>query len=277
MLMKRGAVMSLFHERFNKLKEKSGKTQTLIAEELGISKQQMSYYANGREPDYDTLIKIAELFDVSTDYLLGITDVPAKDVDIRAICEYTGLSEENVDFLETLREHLEIGKKYNETYDLIPNGYSDIEIVNMILERLNYSPSIFLDIKSCFAHLGNGSSFDLESAIKNDSSDVYLNCHLLDKYPEAYNYLKQEQAVVLPRYLAIDYLIDKLKNDVGDTFKLLIYKKSDDPMHRRYCEFEKDNDHYSMAVISRLTIERLSQKMEEGEQNANNHGEKRDV
>lgn len=66
--------MSLFHERFNELREKSGKTQTSIAKELGMSKQQLSYYVNGREPDYDTLIKIAKLFNISIDYLLGVID-----------------------------------------------------------------------------------------------------------------------------------------------------------------------------------------------------------
>ena len=61
--------MSLFHERFRQLKEESGKTQSKIANDLGIKQQAVSYYANGREPDYDTLIAIASYFGVSADYL----------------------------------------------------------------------------------------------------------------------------------------------------------------------------------------------------------------
>lgn len=65
--------MSLFQARLKELKECSGKTQARIAEDLGVTPQAFSYYVNGREPDYDVLIKIAEYFNVSIDYLLGIS------------------------------------------------------------------------------------------------------------------------------------------------------------------------------------------------------------
>lgn len=66
--------MSLFHERFKSLRDSSGKTQAKIAEDLGMTPQALSYYANGREPNYDTLIAMAEYFHVTTDYLLGVTE-----------------------------------------------------------------------------------------------------------------------------------------------------------------------------------------------------------
>lgn len=62
---------SLFTERLNQLREEKGIKQSKLAEELGISPQAVSYYMNGREPNYDTLLKIADYFDVTTDYLLG--------------------------------------------------------------------------------------------------------------------------------------------------------------------------------------------------------------
>jgi transcriptional regulator with XRE-family HTH domain len=63
--------MLKFTERFQVLRKESNKTQAAIAEELGMTPQTLSYYANGREPNYDTLSKIADYFGVSTDYLLG--------------------------------------------------------------------------------------------------------------------------------------------------------------------------------------------------------------
>lgn len=68
--------MSKFTDRLKLLKKISGKTQNEIAKELGITPQAMSYYMNGREPNFDTLIKLAQYFDVTTDYLIGLDDNP---------------------------------------------------------------------------------------------------------------------------------------------------------------------------------------------------------
>ncbi|MEA5135681.1 MAG: XRE family transcriptional regulator [Candidatus Fimivivens sp.] len=62
--------------------DKSGKMQKEIAADLGLSQPRFNYYVNGsREPDNETLIRIANYFHVSTDFLLGRTnnefDVPS--------------------------------------------------------------------------------------------------------------------------------------------------------------------------------------------------------
>lgn len=63
--------MSKFAERLHGLRTQSEKTQQVLASELGISNQALSGYERGREPSYDLLLRIAKLFNVSTDYLLG--------------------------------------------------------------------------------------------------------------------------------------------------------------------------------------------------------------
>lgn len=46
-----------------------------LANELNVSVRLVSYWENGkRECSFDTLIKIADIFSVSTDFLLGRTD-----------------------------------------------------------------------------------------------------------------------------------------------------------------------------------------------------------
>ncbi|SFJ82534.1 helix-turn-helix domain-containing protein [Thermoflavimicrobium dichotomicum] len=61
-----------------RLKMLRGKrTQDEIAHKLGISRARYSHYENGRsEPDAEMLQKLADLYNVTTDYLLGRTDDP---------------------------------------------------------------------------------------------------------------------------------------------------------------------------------------------------------
>lgn len=52
-------------------------SQVFLGMELNMSQNTVSQYETGtREASYDTLIAIADYFDVSIDYLLGRTDNP---------------------------------------------------------------------------------------------------------------------------------------------------------------------------------------------------------
>jgi HTH-type transcriptional regulator, competence development regulator len=64
-------------ERIAKLRKEHKLSQYDLAERLGYSRGKLSNYEQGsRQPDYDTLKKIADFFEVSVDYLLGRTDNP---------------------------------------------------------------------------------------------------------------------------------------------------------------------------------------------------------
>jgi transcriptional regulator with XRE-family HTH domain len=66
--------MNDFHERFKELRDEKGETQTKLAEVLGITAQALSYYVNGREPNFDLLCDIADYYGITTDYLLGLSE-----------------------------------------------------------------------------------------------------------------------------------------------------------------------------------------------------------
>lgn len=58
--------------RLKKLRKAKGLSQTQLANELGMIQQTYSNYENEkREPNIATLIKLADYFDVSVDYLIG--------------------------------------------------------------------------------------------------------------------------------------------------------------------------------------------------------------
>lgn len=68
--------------------------QIELAELLGITRQSIGQYADGTSlPPVDKIIELANYYNVSTDYILGLTDVLTTDAELRSICEYTGLSE----------------------------------------------------------------------------------------------------------------------------------------------------------------------------------------
>ncbi len=64
--------MKIFCERLKELRKAEKLTQRDMAEKLNIVQPSYIRYENGTaEPSQETLIKIAEIFDVSVDYLLG--------------------------------------------------------------------------------------------------------------------------------------------------------------------------------------------------------------
>lgn len=63
--------------RLRELRTNAKKTQEDMAKYLGVTRQGYGNYENEiTEPDNNTLLKLADYFDVSTDYLLGRTDFP---------------------------------------------------------------------------------------------------------------------------------------------------------------------------------------------------------
>ena len=61
--------------RLKKLRKAKKISQLKLALDLNMNQNSISRYENcEREADYETLIKFADYFDVSLDYLLGRTD-----------------------------------------------------------------------------------------------------------------------------------------------------------------------------------------------------------
>lgn len=64
-----------FHTRLKQLRQKHNLTQSELADILGLKPTAISNYEAGRnEPSFEKLIALSKYFDISCDYLLGITD-----------------------------------------------------------------------------------------------------------------------------------------------------------------------------------------------------------
>lgn len=76
----------MLNKRIHDLRVAQGYSQVALAKRLGVSKQAVSNWENDNiQPSIEMLIRLAELFSVSTDYLLGRE--AALQVDLRGLDE----------------------------------------------------------------------------------------------------------------------------------------------------------------------------------------------
>lgn len=119
------ATNKAFAERLTALRENTGKKRQEVADDLKISRASLEYYEKGkRKPDIEVLVRLADYYGVSTDYLLGLSDVSTTDKDIKFICNYTGLSETSVKIL-------------NSANDLFKLEY--MQVINFLIEEIGLS------------------------------------------------------------------------------------------------------------------------------------------
>ena len=91
-------------EKLKSLRIEKNLTQKQVADRIGLAISAVSSYESGtRYPSYDVLVKLARIFHVSTDYLLGITD--KRNIDV------TGLSDNEIELVSQLVDTLR--NKYN--------------------------------------------------------------------------------------------------------------------------------------------------------------------
>jgi transcriptional regulator with XRE-family HTH domain len=121
-------------------------THSALAASTGINRQSLIDYEKatlrqgiptGEKPDrtlsvkgmsINHLCKLAEFYDVSAEYLLGLSDVKTAVPDLRAMCEYTGLSEEALQNLKRFNS-AEAYSTQSETILRIP------KLINSLFEH----------------------------------------------------------------------------------------------------------------------------------------------
>lgn len=114
--------MRIFAERLKELRlkkkeENPNYTQEYVAEKIGVARTTYTAYENGtKTPPPETLKIIADFFQVSSDYLLGLTDVPMPEQtpNLKTWLRQTNpdLSERELNLLEDdIQDYLEVRMK----------------------------------------------------------------------------------------------------------------------------------------------------------------------
>ncbi|MBQ9679833.1 MAG: helix-turn-helix transcriptional regulator [Ruminococcus sp.] len=137
------------NDTIKKLRNRDHLTQVELAEKLNCNRQKIAdWERNKTTPAADDIILLSNVFKVSTDYLLGITEISTTDNKLKSVCEYTGLSEAAinhffrsdtalhsriVDFLNVLAK----SKAGSLRLESLMGNLAEYKLANMKIRQLN--------------------------------------------------------------------------------------------------------------------------------------------
>lgn len=94
----------MFANRLSYLRRGQGISQSQLADKLGVKKQSVSNWENGNiMPSVDMVVKAADYFSVSVDYILGRDKPEESGI---SIIEATGLTAEEIAHIQFLVDDL---------------------------------------------------------------------------------------------------------------------------------------------------------------------------
>lgn len=126
--------------RFQALVDKE-KSRDVIAKAIKCNTSTITKHYNGdRTISTEYIIKYSKYFNVSADYLLGLSDVATMDKDIKFVCDYTGLSEEAINTLHqsTGRINNKCGLSADEEIIKAIQQFSNISKEELQRDEVNY-------------------------------------------------------------------------------------------------------------------------------------------
>lgn len=214
--------MNVFCERLKQLRNDAGLNQSELGKKLNCQRTRIADLERGRtNPSIEDLTLLCNIFDVSSDYLLGLSDVATTDINIKDICEYTGLSIEAVQKLyasETLRLRFpepDSNITYLDTVNwILTDATVDESIMNVFWYRGNLR-YLLQDQKELLKYL-ESTDFD---AIK--FSDKYtelqhsykdVRFHLFEALEKFRTAISKDSETILNEYIQNDKLLHE-KNE----------------------------------------------------------------
>ncbi|MDI6617864.1 MAG: helix-turn-helix transcriptional regulator [Clostridiales bacterium] len=124
--------MATFSERMRVLRKEKSISLEKLADILGTTKATLSRYENNmREPKAEFVQQLADYFGVSTDYILGLTDVkkPADE-----IANAIKSDPELMEFWNALRAREDLRLFFKQTRKLSPKAIKQIVKIIKIIE-----------------------------------------------------------------------------------------------------------------------------------------------
>lgn len=210
-------------EKIRKLREETSTPQQKIADLLGVTRQSLSLYEKGeRTINVEALGKLAEFFNVSADYLLGLSDVKSTEQDMKTACKVTGLSEKAINNIKSTyylfprleREGTEHALSTNPIYGEYEREACE-EYIFAHSERNKHVAVNFLESES-FERMVYAIC---EACEKKEEATVLMNEALtknINVYKRAYEANAQYKASILDTYELIKKFVDSYTSDMQE-------------------------------------------------------------
>lgn len=119
------------NSRLRELRTSAKKTQEDMAKFLGVTRQGYGSYENEiTEPDNKTLLKLADYFEVSTDYLLGRTDNPLTEKNLNRVLNTAQINdaETTIHLLEEEARRMGISITDPKFVEMLSNAFKMLRI-----------------------------------------------------------------------------------------------------------------------------------------------------
>lgn len=230
-------------QRINSLLALKGKKQKELAEYLGVKDNIISYYVKGeRSPNTEQIIKISKYFDVSTDYILGLSDTSSTDPSIKSIVDYTGLNENTI---SVLNKTINTFKNYDSECEKIcrENDYQKLPYCSVDYHKYSYMTNIcnyimkFFDVINFLINNNNIMMFcdyfyycsdNMNSNKKEEKSNETRNLFKNEKWykekeewlnkQEFHNFFNTEEYYNEDEYARNRYVLETILNDIIKDF-----------------------------------------------------------
>ena len=198
----------IWAQRINDLLIETEMTQTELEQVSGVSDSTISSWIkasgndNRNEPKIEGIIRIAKAFDVSIDYIAGLTDSRKKDSNHKMISSFLGISDNAIDWLHRRQRERRSRQTYLSKGRLpIPKEYKqlDLELFNYIFEKKDFLRS-------------------LDTALYN-----YIELLVKNGYPKAKLMPETENEISHARYAVmrtVETLLDDMYHDLYEKYAI---------------------------------------------------------
>lgn len=172
-----------------------------LAKEAKISKSSVSTYLSGDQcPSISLIVKLAEALKVSTDFLLGLSDLESPKEDLKTVYKLTGLSDEAIIALKEIYDMSKQEDQEQKEFKPYKRAYNTI---NYLLANENrYNLFIFLANYLFFKDI-NRNAFELQKKSNADNIPIEQNLTILEDVQK----------------VELDKLLYKIKEELDEIFQ----------------------------------------------------------
>lgn len=227
----------MFSEVLKELRESRKLTQSDLAKELGLKRQSISNYENnGRQPDFDILNKIADYFDVTTDYLTGRTNFKQPGMKSYFTQEEKVIIQNSSPMDAKIMENFiirEIDYYKEHMLSLLDSNHYNLKNIEIFAKNIHYLHGIHRNLKQeTDSFVKSLNSKDLDS--KHILSSIYTRFSELTIPQYDFNtnlsclvenlYLLKEELINSVLKISISLLLKRIENSSEDINNSLLEK-----------------------------------------------------